>query len=98
MFELAETERDAANYMDVLVVNPGEDSFSVFLNQRRPLSQARVVDCYVFYNQSFWDENDAEANANDDNAKATDKAALLPDQTARRVRKMCNRMSPSISQ
>ena len=44
---------------------------------------AAVVGRLVFYNNSAWDGNDAGANADDDNAIATDKQALLlPDQTA----------------
>ena len=42
---------------------------------------AGVVDVtgrFIFYNQSSWDGNSAAANANDDNAIATDKTALLP--------------------
>jgi len=41
-----------------------------------------VVGRRVFYNQSAWDGNDANPNANDDQAIATDKAALLPNGTA----------------
>ena len=37
---------------------------------------------YVFYNNSYFDGNNAAANAADDNAVATDKAALLPGGTA----------------
>jgi hypothetical protein len=37
---------------------------------------------YVFYNQSFWDGNNATANASDDAAIAPDKTALLPGGTA----------------
>lgn len=46
---------------------------------------AQVVDQHIFYNGSPFDGNDSAANAADDNAIATDKAALLPgalDQTA----------------
>ena len=41
-----------------------------------------VAGRHVFYNQSFFDGNSAAANANDDNAVATNKTALLPGQTA----------------
>lgn len=37
-----------------------------------------VVGRWAFYNHSAWDGNNAEANAADDAAIATDKAALLP--------------------
>lgn len=37
---------------------------------------------YVFYNNSAWDGNNAAANANDDNAIATDKQALMVGSTA----------------
>jgi hypothetical protein len=50
-------------------------------------STANVVDPsvasrWVFYNNSFFDGNDAGANAADDAAVATDKQALLPGQKA----------------
>ena len=37
-----------------------------------------VVDRHIFYNESYFDGNDPAASANDDNAIATDKVALLP--------------------
>ena len=43
---------------------------------------ATVVGRRVFYNHSAWDGNDPAANANDDNAVATNKTALLPSGTA----------------
>ena len=43
---------------------------------------ATVVGRWVFYNNSAWDGNNPAANANDDNAIATDKTALLPGGTA----------------
>ncbi len=43
---------------------------------------ATVVNRYVFYNNSYYDGNDANANTLDDNAIATNKTALLPGQTA----------------
>ncbi|MBN2474599.1 MAG: lamin tail domain-containing protein [Pirellulales bacterium] len=43
---------------------------------------AEVVGRYVFYNRSAFDGNSIAANAQDDNAIATDKQALLPGQTA----------------
>ena len=45
-------------------------------------SGSGVVGRYVFYNDSAFDGNDTAANADDDNAIATDKVALLPGQTA----------------
>ncbi len=43
---------------------------------------AAVRGRFIFYNQSKFDNNDASANADDDSAIATDKAALLPGGTA----------------
>ena len=43
---------------------------------------AGVVGRYVFYNNSYFDGNNAAGNAADDAAIATDKQALLPGQTA----------------
>lgn len=43
---------------------------------------ASVVGRYVFYNHSTWDGNNGLLTVNDDMAIATDKAALLPGQTA----------------
>ena len=43
---------------------------------------ASVLGRQVFYNNSFFDGNDATANSGDDAAIATDKTALLPGQTA----------------
>ena len=43
---------------------------------------AQVVGRNMFYNQSYFDGNDAAAGAEDDNAIATDKTALLPGGTA----------------
>jgi N-acetylneuraminic acid mutarotase len=47
-----------------------------------PPQPATVVGRWVFYNNSVFDGNDAAANAADDGAVATDKAALLPGQAA----------------
>ncbi len=46
------------------------------------LVQANVVGENIFYNDSSFDGNNPAANAADDAAIATDKAALLPGQTA----------------
>ncbi|MBN2476259.1 MAG: lamin tail domain-containing protein [Pirellulales bacterium] len=46
------------------------------------LGSAEVAGRYVFYNYSSFDGNSPAANAQDDNAIATDKQALLPGQTA----------------
>ena len=43
---------------------------------------AAVVDRRVFYNGSAWDRNIPAVNADDDDAVATDKSALLPGGTA----------------
>ena len=46
-------------------------------------ASAGIVDGrLVFYNHSTWDGNDVLANANDDNAIAPEKSALLPGGTA----------------
>ena len=50
----------------------------VRLNDETP----RVVARQLFYNDSAWDGNNAAANADDDDAIATDKVALLPGMTA----------------
>jgi len=46
------------------------------------LFNSTVAGRWVFYNNSAWDQNDPLPNADDDNAVATDKQALLPGQTA----------------
>ncbi|MEX0641213.1 MAG: lamin tail domain-containing protein, partial [Pirellulales bacterium] len=45
-------------------------------------SSSYIVGRRIFYNGSAWDGGDANANAGDDAAIATDKQALLPGQTA----------------
>ena len=45
-------------------------------------AKAQVVSRHIFYNESAYDGNDANANAQDDAAIAPDKTPLLPDQTA----------------
>jgi len=47
-----------------------------------PSIEAEVVGRHIFYNQSAFDGNNAQANAADDNAIATDKQALLPGESA----------------
>ena len=42
-----------------------------------PPADAVVVDRHIFYNQSFFDGNNAAANVSDDSAIATDKVAYL---------------------
>jgi hypothetical protein len=42
------------------------------------LTPTTITGRYVFYNDSVWDGNDPAPNANDLNAIATDKTALLP--------------------
>jgi hypothetical protein len=42
------------------------------------LSTRGFVGAKIFYNNSAWDNNDPTANANDDNAIATDKVPLRP--------------------
>ncbi|MEE8452562.1 MAG: Ig-like domain-containing protein [Thermoguttaceae bacterium] len=49
-----------------------------------PVIAAEVVGRHVFYNNSAFDGKDVAVNAQDDNAIAVDKQALLPDQTASR--------------
>jgi len=41
-------------------------------------TQTEVVGRHIFYNNSYYDGNDAAINAADDNAIATDKSAYLP--------------------
>jgi hypothetical protein len=55
---------------------------SEFSNAVRAAGPPAVVGRHVFYNRSAFDGNDAGANADDDAAVATDKAALLPGGTA----------------
>ncbi len=54
----------------------GSDAFLV------KFAGTAVVGRYVFYNQSAWDWNNPDPGGNDDGAIATDKAALLPGETA----------------
>jgi len=49
---------------------------------RNRLDRAEVVARHVFYNNSLHDGGNAAPNSADDNAIATDKSALLPNQTA----------------
>ena len=46
------------------------------------LFEASVVGRHLFYNESYFDGKDSAATVDDDNAIASDKAALLPGQTA----------------
>ena len=43
---------------------------------------ATVVERHIFYNNSFYDENDSAINEDDDNAIAIDKSALRPNEPA----------------
>ena len=43
---------------------------------------SEIVARHIFYNDSYFDDDDPAPNANDDNAIAPDKAALLPGETA----------------
>ena len=45
-------------------------------------SSSRIAGRHIFYNNSSWDGNDAGASVSDDAAIATNKTALLPDETA----------------
>jgi hypothetical protein len=51
------------------------------LAERHTPNPIRVVGRHVFYNRSFFDGNNPQANPNDDNAIDTTKTALLPGQT-----------------
>jgi hypothetical protein len=57
-------------------------AYSMTVIELAPAPPAEVVARSVFYNQSAFDGNDASASASDDAAIATDKAALLPGETA----------------
>ena len=54
---------------------------------------ATIAGRHIFYNQSAWDDNEAEANANDAIAIAADKSALLNGGVAT----FANYSSPQIS-
>ncbi len=54
------------------------DATAIFYDTISPA----VVNRHIFYNHSYFDGNDAAANANDDSAIDTSKQALLPGQTA----------------
>ncbi|HHH76137.1 MAG TPA: hypothetical protein ENL03_03835, partial [Phycisphaerae bacterium] len=56
-------------------------NFDAFVAKIAEISPA-VVGRYVFYNNSYFDSKNPAANANDDNAIALDKTALLPGETA----------------
>jgi hypothetical protein len=53
-----------------------------YLLRAETLAPASVVGRHVFYNQSFFDGNNAAATTGDDSAIDTSKTALLPGQTA----------------
>ena len=53
----------------------GQKALAIVVNPRLP---SQIMARHVFYNQSAWDGNDANANAGDDTAVATDKQALRP--------------------
>lgn len=73
-------DNDGDGLLDVEEMLMGTDSCN-------PSSQpsAQVVGRQIFYNNSAFDGNDPSANANDDQAIALDKLALMPDDTARFV-------------
>jgi len=77
----------SADYSSVASVEPGAigasagSSYSAqhgFITAQIVAVAALIEGRWVFYNRSAWDGNDPAANANDDNAIATDKSALLP--------------------
>jgi Ca2+-binding RTX toxin-like protein/Tol biopolymer transport system component len=65
-----------------LVGNAIESNFILIVTPSGQVSPAVVVGRHLFYNASYFDGNSTEANEFDDSAIATDKAALLPGQTA----------------
>ena len=87
---LANTRAEAIAVAQALVADSGLSAEArIFLTEEELTSLANfqflpstVTGRYVFYNQSKFDGNDAAANANDDNAIATDKIALLPGQSS----------------
>ncbi len=58
------------------------DSLAFVTNGSITVVPTQVLSRQVFYNNSAWDGNDANASSADDQAVATDKRALLPGQTA----------------
>ena len=67
----------------VYVSDAAGANFSTFtLNVSAAPPPASVVGRSIFYNDSYFDGNDAGANAADDGSIATDKQALLPGATA----------------
>ena len=67
---------------DVTVIS--DQTVSILEGSFLPLGEGlnEVVGRNVFFNDSFFDGNDASANAADDNAIATDIEALLPGETS----------------
>jgi len=66
---------DADGDLDVLYASLVDDTVAWFQGQNVP---ATVAGRQLFYNRSSFDGADSGANANDDQAIANDKAALLP--------------------
>ena len=77
----ATINQDPSTFADVTSISlPGHRA--AFLLKSAPTPTGTVVGRYVFYNNSAFDGNDANANAADDGAIATNKSALLPGHTA----------------
>ncbi len=69
-------------FADLTFVYTLEDTQGIFDGTLRLAGDASVAGRHVFYNNSTWDGGDAGANAQDDDAIAVDKQALLPGATA----------------
>jgi len=64
------------------VLYGGHEIYPTIVNGHIHLYESTVVDTYVFYNDSFFDSYDPGAGVADDGAIATDKSALLPEESA----------------
>ena len=73
--------QDPATFPDVTSITLAGHR-AAFLLKSAPTPTGTVVGRYMFYNNSAFDGNDANANAADDGAIATNKSALLPGHTA----------------
>src|SRR5205807_2647190 len=74
------TPANGAGYS--VVAGPGDNASGIDFGNHQAAVLSSVVGRSIFYNHSRYDGNDPAANAQDDNAVASDKQALLPAQTA----------------
>ncbi|MEN6450965.1 MAG: FG-GAP-like repeat-containing protein [Thermoguttaceae bacterium] len=64
-------------------VTPGDGRLTgLTVSDTATVAPATIAGRHVFYNNSYYDGNNAAADVQDDNAIATDKTALLPGQKA----------------